>query len=88
MGPKKRGARKRKNEKAVEEEDEREKTEERTERRRKDHGKRKYIGAHVGIQGKTSLVKVSLKSNAHSQFLYCLFYIQVEYGKQWRLVQR
>ncbi|XP_022598606.1 uncharacterized protein LOC111219987 isoform X2 [Seriola dumerili] len=57
MGPRKRGARKRKTEEALAEEKEREDTEEkeadeRGDRRRKDRGKnKKYIGAHVGIQG-------------------------------------
>ncbi|XP_035469835.1 probable endonuclease 4 isoform X2 [Scophthalmus maximus] len=56
MGPKKRGARKRKGEEALEGEEEEEETEEkeadqRADRRRKGRGTKKYIGAHVGIQG-------------------------------------
>ncbi|XP_034427095.1 probable endonuclease 4 [Hippoglossus hippoglossus] len=55
MGPRKRGARKRKSEEELEgEKEEEEKTEEadqRGERRRMDRGTKKYIGAHVGIQG-------------------------------------
>ncbi|XP_062269954.1 probable endonuclease 4 isoform X1 [Platichthys flesus] len=54
MGPKKRGARKRKSEPDLEGDKEEEKTEEpdqRGGRRRKDRGTKKYIGAHVGIQG-------------------------------------
>ncbi|XP_074518735.1 putative endonuclease 4 isoform X2 [Halichoeres trimaculatus] len=53
MGPKKRGARKRKTEEAVGDEgniQERE-AEEKNGRRRKERGNKKYIGAHVGIQG-------------------------------------
>lgn len=57
MGPRKRGARKRKTEEALggekEAEDIEEKeADERGDRRRKDRGNKKYIGAHVGIQGK------------------------------------
>lgn len=49
MGPKKRGARKRKTEDALREEED---TEDRGDsRRRKHRGNKKYIGAHVGIQG-------------------------------------
>ncbi|GAA6219948.1 uncharacterized protein LOC108889127 [Lates japonicus] len=56
MGPRKRGARKRKTEEALEGEKEGEDTEEkeadgRGDRRRKERGNKKYIGAHVGIQG-------------------------------------
>ncbi|XP_071318305.1 probable endonuclease 4 isoform X2 [Trachinotus anak] len=56
MGPRKRGARKRKAEEALGGEKEGEDTEEqeadeRGDRRRKDRGNKKYIGAHVGIQG-------------------------------------
>ncbi|KAM9336257.1 putative endonuclease 4 isoform 2-T2 [Symphorus nematophorus] len=55
MGPKKRGGRKRKTEEALEaekEEDTEEKeAEERGDSRRKVRGNKKYIGAHVGIQG-------------------------------------
>lgn len=57
MAPRKRGARKRKTEEALEGEKEGEDTEEkeadgRGDRRRKERGNKKYIGAHVGIQGK------------------------------------
>ncbi|XP_029312422.1 uncharacterized protein LOC115024740 isoform X2 [Cottoperca gobio] len=48
MGPKKRGASKRKFEEDFEGEQE---AEERADKRRKDPGNNKYIGAHVGIQG-------------------------------------
>ncbi|XP_034564619.1 probable endonuclease 4 isoform X2 [Notolabrus celidotus] len=52
MAPKKRGARKRKNEEAFEEDREEEKTvEKEADRRRKERGNKKYIGAHVSIQG-------------------------------------
>lgn len=57
MGPRKRGATKRKTEEALEIEGEREnpeekEAEEKEERKRgKDCGNKKYIGAHVGIQG-------------------------------------
>lgn len=57
MGPRKRGVTKRKREQALEIESEREnpedkEAEEKEERkRRKDRGNKKYIGAHVGIQG-------------------------------------
>lgn len=49
MGPKKRGAKKRKTEESSEEEDTEE--EERGDKRRKHRGNKKYIGAHVSIQG-------------------------------------
>lgn len=57
MGPRKRGAKKRKTEEAFGGEKEGEHTEEeeaegRGDRRRKDPANKKYIGAHVGIQGK------------------------------------
>lgn len=62
MGPKKRAARKRKTEEALEGENEGEpaerEAEQRADRRRKERGNKKYIGAHVGIQGKL-LVRLS-----------------------------
>lgn len=51
MAPRKRGARKRMSENALGGEKEGEENEE---RKRKDRGNKKYIGAHVGIQGITS----------------------------------
>lgn len=56
MGPRKRGATKRKTEEALEIEREKEKPEEKEaeekgRKRREDGGNKKYIGAHVGIQG-------------------------------------
>lgn len=53
MGPRKTGARKRKTEEALGGEKGEEHTEERGDRRRKDRGNNKYIGAHVGIQGRS-----------------------------------
>lgn len=57
MGPKKTGARKRKTEEALEGENEgepaEEEAEQRADRRRKERGNKKYIGAHVGIQGES-----------------------------------
>ena len=59
MGPRRRGARKRKTEEALEGEkggegieEEEEEAGVRGDRRRKGRGNKKYIGAHVGIQGK------------------------------------
>ncbi|XP_034049896.1 probable endonuclease 4 isoform X2 [Thalassophryne amazonica] len=51
MGPKKRGAKKRKNEQDSGAQKEEEEPEERGGKRRKEDGNKKYIGAHVGIQG-------------------------------------
>lgn len=48
MGPKKRESRKRK----TEVDSEGDATENRPERRKRERGNKKYIGAHVGIQGK------------------------------------
>lgn len=60
MGPRKRGARKRKTEEALEgekeaETEEKEAVEIEERKRRKDRGNEKYIGAHVGIQGEAQL---------------------------------
>lgn len=58
MGPRKTGARKRKTEEALggeklEEDTDEKEAEERGDRRRKERGNKKYIGAHVGIQGRS-----------------------------------
>lgn len=63
MGPKKKsGARKTEEDLGGEKEEE--ETEERGERRRKHRGNKKYIGAHVGIQGKAKChyVRLSLSN--------------------------
>lgn len=55
MAPKKRGTRKRKTEETLEGDKEEEEAGDRgeeRERKRGDRGNKKYIGAHVGIQGK------------------------------------
>lgn len=53
MAPKKRGTRKRKNQEGLEGEDAREQeAEERRGGKEKQRGNKKYIGAHMGIQGK------------------------------------
>lgn len=53
MAPKKRGTRKRKTEEALEGDNDGDNTEERGDKRRKHRANKKYIGAHVGIQGES-----------------------------------